>query len=181
MLQAPHVASEVELLAETLRFNEQHCSPPLSARQAEEKARSAWDYEQRGQNWIGHGGGGVVLNNAVVDDLLSRVHGPDALALLSKLKRSHGARKTSFAVSCGAMARDGVIAGWKTPRRYTRAREILEVRGYLVQVVPPGREPGGRHTPAQYRLTRGANNASNINYNPLPLLPPIRTEQIQNL
>ena len=155
MRKAPHVGSEDELIAEMLRFNAQHCSPPLPARQAEEKARSAWGYEQRGENLIGHGGGGVVLNNAVVDDLLGRVHGPDALALLSKLKRSHGARKTSFAVSCGGMARKGVIAGWKTPRRYARARKILEARGYLVQVVPPGREPGGRHTPAQYRLGSG--------------------------
>jgi hypothetical protein len=155
MLQAPQVSSEDELVAETMRFNEQHCSPPIPARQAEAKARSAWGYEQRNENWIGHGGGGVVLNAAVVDDLLGRLHGSDALALLVKLKRSHGARNRSFAVSCGAMARSGAIAGWKTPRRYTRARKILEARGLILQVVPPGREPSGRRTPAQYKLGRG--------------------------
>jgi hypothetical protein len=138
MLEAPHVTGEDELIALMQTFNEQHCSPPLPAHKVEQKARSAWGYEERGENWIGHGQGGVVLNASVVDDLLNRAHGEDALALLVKLKRSHGARSEPFAIVAKAMARDEVIARWKDPRHYTRARKMLQERGLLK---PASRSP----------------------------------------
>ncbi len=57
-----------------------HSSPPPAA-EVEKTARSAWRYEETCQNLIGHPRGGVVVDAAVVDDLLSRSHGEDALAL----------------------------------------------------------------------------------------------------
>ena len=121
MLQAPHVLSVEDLIVEMQRFNVEHCSPPLPTRQVEAKARNAWGYEERGENFIGHGGGGGVVPHTVGKDLLSRPHGEDALALLYILKWAHGARVEPFAVCAKAMARDRVIPQWGDPRRYTRA------------------------------------------------------------
>ena len=148
MFEVPHAASLDDLLAEARRFNEQNLSPPLSPAEVEKTARQVWLYEETGQNWIGHGQGGVVLNAAVVDDLLSRAHGEDALALLVKLKRSHGARVEPFAICSKAMARDEVIAGWKDPRRYTRARKMLLARGAIKPVSRARRDTQGCWTAA---------------------------------
>ena len=172
MLEAPYAASEAELIAVVQTFNEQHCAPPLPAHKIEQKARSAWGYEQRGENWIGHGQGGVVVDAAVADQLLSRRHGEDALALLVKLKQSHGASAKPFAIAAKSMARDQVIAGWG-PRRYARAGTMLVARGVLKQVTPARRDPQGRRTAAQYTFTKpGAKTAPNITRHPSPPLSP---------
>ena len=174
MLEAPHVASLDELLAEAKRFNEQNCSAPLSPAEVEKTARSAWLYEETGQNWIGHGQSGVVVNAAVADVLLSHPHGEDALALLVKLKRSHDARVEPFAISAKTMARDGVVAKWQDPRRYTRARRILVARGLIKPVSRACRDVQGRWKPAKYKLVKpGAINAPNITIHPLSALPPL--------
>lgn len=170
MAEAPQAKSEGELNASMQRFNIEFCSPPIPARQVQEKVRSAWGYEQRGKNWIGHGRGGVVVNAAVIDDLLGRRHGEDALALLMKLKRIHGARAEPFAICCKAMARERVIAGWNDHRRYTRARKVLEDLDLIVCVSPASRDTDGRRTPALYRLcVPGAKNAPNITTTPSSL------------
>ena len=171
MLEAPHAVSVDELIAFMQAFNKQYCSPLLPARQVEKAARSAWGYENRGANWIGHGQGGVGIAAAVGDDLLSRAHGQDALALLYKLKRSHGAGD-DFAICAKAMARDEVIAGWKDPRRYTRACKMLLARGAIKPVSRARRDTQGCWTAAKYKFTKpGANNAPNITTHPSPLAP----------
>ena len=172
MSEVPHATSLNDLLAEARRFNEQNLSPLLPAAEVEKTARQVWKYEQAGQNWIGHGRGGVELNAAVVDDLLSRAHGEDALALLVKLERSHGARISPFAVCAKAMARDEVIAGWKDPRRYTRACNMLLVRGAIKPVSRARRDTQGCWIAAKYKFTKpGTNNAPNITTHPSPLAP----------
>ena len=169
MFEVPHAASLDDLLAEARRFNEQRSFAAASPAEVEKTARQVWNYEQAGQNWIGHGQGGVALNAAVVDDLLSRAHGEDALALLVKLKRSHGAR-VDFAICAKAMARDEVIAGWKDPRRYTRACKMLLARGAIKPVSRARRDTQGCWTAAKYKFTKpGANNAPNITTHPSPL------------
>ena len=172
MFEVPHAATLDDLLAEARRFNEQNLSPPLSLAEVEKTARQVWHYEETGQNWIGHGQGGVALNAAVVDDLLRRAHGEDALALLVKLKRSHGARVSPFAIVSKAMARDKLIAGWKDPRGYTRARRILQARGLIRMVSRARRDAQERWKPAKYKFTKpGTNNAPNITTHPSPPHP----------
>ena len=172
MLEAPHATSEDELIALMQTFNVQHCSPLLPARQVEKTARSAWGYETRGDNWIGHGGGGGVVPHAVGKELLSCPHGEDALALLCTLKWAHGARAEPFAVCAKAMARDRVIAGWGDPRRYTRALKILVARGVLRLVTPSRRGAQERWTPAKYMFTRpSTNNEPSLTAHPSPSLP----------
>ena len=174
MATAPRIDGYDALLAEGRRFNGRMLQPPLSNAEVEKTARKVWEYEEDGRNWIGHGQGGVMVPAAVADDLLGRPHGEDALALLVKLKRSHGARSEPFAVCAKAMARDGVIAGWKDPRRYTRACKMLLVRGAIKPVSRACRDVQGRWKPAKYKLVKpGAINAPNITIHPLSALPPL--------
>jgi hypothetical protein len=171
MREAPHVTSEHDLIAVMQTFNVQHCSPPLPARQVGKIAKSAWRYEERGENLIGHAGGGVVPHT-VGKDLLSRPHGEDALALLYILKWAHGGRAEPFAVCAKAMARDRVIPQWGDPRRYTRAVKILVAQRVLRRVSPSRRGARGHWTPAQYTFTGpGASIAPNITIHPSPPLP----------
>ncbi len=167
---APSTGDLDALIAAGHRFNEATHWPPFSRVEVEEKARHVWsDYQEIDQNWIGDGRPRVVLLGSVVDDLLRRRHGPDALAMLALLIRSHGARDTSFAVCSKAMARDEVIAGW-TSRRYTRARRLLESSDLIV-LVSPSRCDSGRWTAAEYRFARpGAISAPNITQHPSPPL-----------
>ena len=104
-----------------------------------------------------------MVSAALAADLLKRPHGEDALALLVKLKRSHGARTEPFAICAKAVARDEVIAGWDDPRRYTRARNILLALGVLNPVSRARRSAKGRWTPANYQFSRpGALIAPNV-------------------
>jgi hypothetical protein len=148
-------------------FNQEALSPTLSAAEVEKTARKVWHYEETGQNWIGHPGCRVVLLGAVIDDLLGHPCGADALVLLTVLWRFHGARGEPFPISSQAMARDHVIAAWKDPRRYTRARKVLEDLGLIELASPSRRDRLGRCTPAKFKLARpGAKNAPNITLHP---------------
>jgi hypothetical protein len=167
MRMAPKVDHYERILAVARNFNRQMFSPPLSAAEVEDTARQVWHYEATDQNWIGHPQCGVVLLGAVIDDLLSLPHGPDALVLLTVLWRFHGARCEPFAITSKAMARDHVIAAWKDPRRYTRARKVLEDPGLIELASPSRRDRLGRCTPAKFKLARpGAKNAPNITLHP---------------
>ncbi len=75
------------------------------------------------------------------------------MALLVKLKRSHGGRAEHFAVCAKAMARDAVIAGWKDPRRYARSCKMLVAQGSIKPVARAHRDARGHWTPAKYTFT----------------------------
>ena len=167
---APHVDSCDALIVAARKFNEETLCPPFSQDEVDAKARHVWgDYQEIGTNWIGDGRPRVVLLGSVVDDLLHRRHGTDALVLLTLLIRSHGARAAPFAICSKAIARDQVIAGW-TSRRYTRARRLLEASDLIV-LVSPSRCNSGRWTTAEYRFARpGAISAPNITQHPAPPL-----------
>ena len=74
----------------------------------------------------------------------------DALAFLTVLRLSHGARQDSFALDARAMRRDGLVAGWGRDKYMAVTRKLLE-SGDLVLV-----EQGGRslRDPSLYRLSQ---------------------------
>lgn len=80
-------------------------------------------------------------------------NGADALALLMKLRTSHGARHKrgeTFVLVADAMARKGTMPRWDWKRIRRAARLLLE--GGFIALVRPAR---GK-TPAQYRLGPGS-------------------------
>ena len=79
---------------------------------------------------------------------------------------------TTFAIGSKAMSRDKVIAGWKDPRRYTRAYKMLLARGAIKPVSRARRDTQGCWTAAKYKFTKpGEINAPNITTHPSPLAP----------
>jgi hypothetical protein len=121
-------------------YNEEILQPPLNDAEVLKVARSAWEYEERGQNWVGHGRI-VAIGHNEIDGLLDE--NPDAFILLTKLRRHHW--NHDFVVA-NKMS-DIMPGGRWTIKRFASARRELEQRGYLKQVRPASRKNG----PALYR------------------------------
>jgi len=142
-MSAAPSCDDLDQLLDFARTRNDEYLPPLPDNEVVKIANSAWGYEKRGDNWIGHGGKIVPLTHRDVD-LLAADH-PDALALLSLLRRHHWARP-DFILS-NAMADD--FLGW-TLRRFRAARDYLIQCGMLHCVHPGGRGP---YDPPKFRLT----------------------------
>jgi hypothetical protein len=113
---------------------------PLDDREVKKLARSAWDYEERGLNFIGVGHV-VPIRHAEIDEVMAE--SPDAFILLTKLRRHHWARP--FVVA-NAMAEVMPPDGWPV-KRLAAARSYLERNGYIQQIRNAGRGIG----PALYK------------------------------
>ncbi len=112
------------------------CIPPLPDTEVVRTARSAWNYEAGGRNWLG----GPARAVFTVNDIDRLVAKPDAFALLAKLKVTHEARRAPFALAAVAMERDKAIPGWHR-KRYMAATNWLVKSGDLVRVHQGGKGP----------------------------------------
>lgn len=120
------------------------CIPPLPDAEVVRTARSVWNYEAEGRNWLS----GPARTTFTVNDIDRLVANTDAFALLAKLNVTHGARWAPFALDARAMHRDKVIPGWSR-NRYMAATKWLVESGDLVRVHQGGKR---RSDPSFYAL-----------------------------
>jgi hypothetical protein len=137
LLREAHRCDEEEDLIDVARTINDDFPEPLPAAEVVKTAKSAWDYEVRGENWAGREAR-FPFTKSTYDALKSN---SDALNLFTCLHLSHGARKEPIAVSPKAMHRDRVIPGWGVAR-YTNARNMLEKLGGLKCIHKGGKGPG---------------------------------------
>jgi hypothetical protein len=138
MVVAHSVSSLLKLEAEMARINAVECDPPLDADEVRRLAASAWEYEERGSNWVGQGGARVYLTT---EELEALTCDPDAMVLLLILRRAHRKRRGTFAISPRSMASEGHLKGW-SERRIRNARVALLRRGFLLPVHAGGHGEG---------------------------------------
>ncbi|SFD67398.1 bifunctional DNA primase/polymerase [Roseivivax sediminis] len=117
---------------------------PLSAREVEQCARSAWKYEAAGRNFIGLKKPQLTNGDRIMDGLIDH---PEAYALYLLFQRWHGNRN-SFAIAPTAMSSAG-SPPWPR-RRIESARDILLERGFLAEVRSPDKS---RRKSGLYSLT----------------------------
>jgi Bifunctional DNA primase/polymerase, N-terminal/Primase C terminal 1 (PriCT-1) len=140
-MKAARSCDDFDQLLDFTRTRNAEYLPPLPDNEAVKVARSAWGYEERGQNLIGSGGKIVLLSHRDVD-LLAKDH-TDALALLAILRREHWGRKI-FILS----KKMAEFLGWDL-RRLKAARDRLVECGQIRCLHPGGRGP---HDPPKYQL-----------------------------
>lgn len=137
MRHAPHCDGFNDLLDVAWTQNAEFL-PPLLDDEVVKVAMSAWGYTERGENWFGFGRR-VALPHATVDRLAAQ-H-PNALALLSILKRLHGGRD-EFVLAKETADK----LGWSLPA-FRSARKRLEDEGEIRCISHGGR---GAHDPPRY-------------------------------
>jgi hypothetical protein len=115
-------------------------------------AKSAWGYQVRGENWVGHEARAIIQASEI--DLVARArNGGDALLVYVRLRTANGARDARgepFAISPRLMA-DARTFGRMSADRIRAARKTLLSAGLLRRVHEGGRGP---HDPALFRFTR---------------------------
>jgi DNA-binding XRE family transcriptional regulator len=109
-------------------INSTNFEAPLPAAEIEKTVRSAWGYEERGENWAGKEPR-VTLTRSQHQCLRTHRHGVDAWFLLAELRFVHWDRD-EFAVVPEAMAKAGVVSGWGH-QRYRNALRALVDTGIL--------------------------------------------------
>jgi hypothetical protein len=134
---------------------------PLTPAEIEKTARSAWGYEERGENWVGTEAKTLVTLSylkQVIGDAPNK-HSDSAFVLLLLLKLEHSGRQARgepFMMVLDAMARDGCLPGW-TLYQYRNAAKVLLEAGYIECVFQGGRS---KHSPSLYFLTPKATNVA---------------------
>jgi len=102
MKDAP-VCDGFEALLDVARTINDDYPDPLSEVEVRKTAESAWGYEQRGENWIGHKDKEPYVKASIFElDLLLKQN-TDALLLLMFLRANHASRTTPTASSIGTM------------------------------------------------------------------------------
>ena len=138
MGQARYVDTLDELIDIGRYVNEESCIPPLPDAQVIRKAKSAWEYQGKGENWFGTGQR-VVVTHDIVDSLAAS--DPFAFALLGILRRHHEGVESFYLAKPMADS-----LGW-TLRRWKAARDALVLAG-IIRCIHPG---GGRpNDPPKY-------------------------------
>lgn len=142
MIQAPHCDDLDALLDVARTYASDQFADAMPDAEIIKTARSAWDYQERGKNWI--------AGRRPIESL-DGVHGlardnPHAFALLSLLRDYH--RDDEFMLVT-AMHR---ALGW-TERRWRDARDTLLSEGWITRTHKGGRGP---NDPARYRIVTRA-------------------------
>ena len=130
MVEARH-CDDVDALIDAAQTRASAMPVPLSIREIEQTARSAWGYEIGGRNIVGLRRPQITQRDKALDDLNNET---DAYWLLDMLSRYHRNKK-AFAIAPAAMSDAGNPPWHKT--RIVRARDILIERGYLKVFAPP--------------------------------------------
>jgi hypothetical protein len=115
--------------------------PQLPDAEVVKTARSAWDYQQRGENFLA-GETSAILTHDVIDRLAAQ--DPHAFALLALLERYHG-RREEFAVA-NAMADK---LGWHIARLRSARAALVDMN--IIRCVHPGGK--GPKDPALFTWT----------------------------
>jgi hypothetical protein len=118
-------------------LNERDCEPPLPEAEVRKAARSAWEIQTTGRNWVGRERGVKVS----ATDLAALADEPCAHFLLCKLRLEHEGLRGTFAASAKAMAQARVLEGW-TVHRYREALLVLVDRGFLAVAHQGGERRG---------------------------------------
>jgi hypothetical protein len=134
-------------LAENAKF-----PAPLDDWEVEKVVNSAWRYEEQGLNWISdrHVVPVVPLSYSEVDDLMTK--SPDALVLLTWLRR-YNFDRNEFVIA-NALAPTMPGGGWPR-KRLAAARTMLEKERKIVMLKAAGVGSG----PATYRWATGVVNS----------------------
>lgn len=127
MRRARRCASFDQLLLFARKLNEGNM-PHLPDAEVLKTAKSAWDYQQRGENFLA-GETSAILPHDVIDRLAAQ--DPHAFALLALLERHHGQRE-EFAVA-NAMADK---LGWHIARLRSARAVLVEMN--IIRCVHPG-------------------------------------------
>jgi len=134
---------------------------PLSIAEINQCARSAWNYQTAGRNFVGLVKPQISEGDRVMDTLIDR---PEAFTLYQMFVRWHSGR-TAFAIAPRAMSEAG-SPPWSR-HRIEAAREVLLERGYLEELTAPSK---AKRKSGLYRLAFGLPNSGNNHNTPLSLL-----------
>lgn len=162
MAQARH-CDDVEALIDVAVTWASAFPDPLGNVEVERCARSAWQYESEGRNYLGLRKPQLNIQDKTMDDLIDQ---PEAYALYLMFQRWHGHR-SHFAIAPRAMSAAG-SPPWHFSR-IIRARDVLLDRGKIVEIVAPAQ---GKH-PGQYRFAEQRSDFVH-NHNTFP--PPALVE-----
>jgi len=137
MFEAKQAKNWDEVLAFARKFNEVNMHPALLDMEVIDTATSAWQYQTRGENFIGGGGRLVTMPDPMMDDLMQR--NQDALVLMLFIRRNHWSRERFHLANGMSETMD-----WTLPR-FKKARRLLVERGYLRVL-----RPATNKLPAEY-------------------------------
>ncbi len=112
---------------------------PLPDDEVAKTVASVWRYQAEGRNWSGQSGTTYIMKTEFAH-LMAHKRGPDAVALLLRLRLAHWNRAT-FIVAPKAMAKAQVFPGW-SHCRYRKARDALVELGFLQITQRGGRRKG---------------------------------------
>lgn len=144
-MMAVRSCDDLETLIDVARTRNEEFQSPLRGEEVVKTAKSAWRYEEAGQNWIVIGRY-VHTDHRLIDDLM--MNDPDAFQLLLFLKRHHWGRDFVLANETAKLLPSKLgKAGWKR-ERFTGARQRLIEYGYLIVV-----KPANQHRPMLCRLS----------------------------
>jgi hypothetical protein len=143
MRAAPNAKNQCELVEIGMAINRRIYDPPLSASEVQATARSCWHYKVTNRLMIRGGDACPCVTEA---ELL--VLPGEAFRLLCYLRLAHTGRRTIFALSIKAMARDRVLG--LSPYHLAQAVKQLCKADKLRRVRRGG---AGPHDPALYMLT----------------------------
>lgn len=138
LMQQARYCDDLDALMDVARLEAEALYPPLPDTEIIKTARSAFGYQQRGENWCGVGQR-VVMTHDVIDGLMMADN--DAFIMLTLLRRHHWGR--DFVIA-NALADK---LGWSLSR-VRRARKSLVDRGLVEEV----RANSSFHGAALYRF-----------------------------
>lgn len=130
---------------------------PLSPREAEQCARSAWGYEATGRNYLGRKKPQIHSEDVLMDMLIDQ---PEALVLYQMFRRWHRNRP-HFAIAPRAMSEAG-SPPWPR-RRIACARDVLIERKLIEEVRSPSKE---QRQAGLYRFCAGLPTSGHNHYTP---------------
>lgn len=162
---------------------------PLTADEVVARATEVWKHVESGKLVRMHKARQQVrVGGTEIETLIETKNGADAMLLLGKLRKEHGARVErgeTFVLVSNAMAEAKTMGNWSS-KRIRQARDTLLATGMLVLMCPARRNLAARYTlptadgeitaggrssyieersvPSSYNTTRGNKRA-----NPLPL------------
>ena len=133
--------TEAELVFKAAAWNDAYCEPLLSESRVASTVHSAWEYTERGDNWIAKDARAVIT----ASELDALEGNADAVFLLMKLRAAHGWREGKGFALAKMFA---VSLCWTLPR-FKKARAFLAERGFIICIYQGGKGP---NDPPIFRL-----------------------------
>ncbi len=140
-LRSAPACDDFDALLDVAITRNDECAPPMTEAEVREVARSAWNYEVQGKNWVGSSGR-VVLSKELVHER-ARLYPGNPFVLEMKLRIEHSARVQrgeAFRLCRRSMAACQTLPGW-TESNYRSAIDSLRANGLLRVVRSKPRQP----------------------------------------